>query len=69
MTPAEPELAAGAEAEPDEPEFELEPVLLPEPDAAEPDEPESSEPDEPVPACEDEPADPDEVPAALLVAA
>ncbi len=71
MAPAEPELAAGAEPEPSEPE--LEPVLLPEFDAAEPDDPESSEPAEPLPDCEDEPVDPvldrDEVPAALLAAA
>ena len=68
MTPAEPELAAGAEPEPSE--LELEPVLLPEFDVAEPDEPESSEP---LPDGEDEPVDPaldpDEVPAALLAAA
>ncbi|MFI5065155.1 MAG: hypothetical protein ACHP9Z_14445 [Streptosporangiales bacterium] len=68
MTPAEPELAAGAEAEPAELELELEPELLPELD-----EPESSEPADPVPDCDDELADPvpdwDDVPAAAPVAA
>ncbi len=60
MTPAEPELAAGAEPEPSELELELLPEF---------DEPESSEPAEPLPDCEDEPVDPDEVPAVLLAAA
>jgi hypothetical protein len=74
VTPADPELAAGADDEPCEPELEL---LLPVPDEvepepveldpvfAEPDELEPPDPDDVLP--EDPEPEPDEVPAAPLV--